>query len=269
MAGDVHIAVMNNLTISIFQAGDRHESADARLSWMDMVAERASDSGAELLICPELTLCGHRLSEPLEQTARPAQGEYAERVGEIAFLHEIAIVFGYPEAVEGGYSNSAMFIDATGKAITNHRALYPGAGTDGAAFVPGDQALVFDYQGWKLAVLIGRDLEHPEVARHAALNGAELLVVPAALGVGREGVAEKLVPVRALENGVFVAYANWAHNNGPEACLGGSCIISPTGTTEATGGREATILEATLHKDAISEARQTQPYLAERRSFGD
>jgi len=260
---------MTELTFSIFQAAARAESVDARLNWLDMAAERAAESGADVLACPELTLGGFGAPENLADVARPRDGEYAERVGEIAFLHEISIVFGYPEVADGHYYNAAMFVDAKGemRAAQRKSHLLPQDATAGVS--PGAGLALFDCCGWKIALLIGRDLEFPEVARHAALGGADLLVAPAALEASQGIVADKMVPVRALENGVYVAYANWAGGAADAPFYGGSCIIAPDGTAEAEAGKATTILMATLQKSRLGLARTRAPYLRDRRGPDD
>jgi predicted amidohydrolase len=53
-------------------------------------------------------------------------------------------------------------------------------------------------------------MEFPEIARACALQGADLIIVPTALAAEWEVVARAVVPARAFENGLFVAYANHA-----------------------------------------------------------
>ncbi len=249
---------MDILDISVFQPAARNESPDARLNWLDMAAERASGSGACLLICPELSVTGIAPGGGLRDLAQKSGGEYAERVGEIAFLHQIALVFGYPESVNGNLYNSAVFVGHDGQTLASHRkGRLPGGGGE-QGFSTSSGMTVFNYRGWKIALLIGQDIETPETARKVVLAGAELLIVPTALAAENQFVADKLVSVRAWENGVFLAFANWAGQDRLAPFLGGSRIVGPDGADEALAGRGEMILMAKLDKARIAMARKNR-----------
>jgi 5-aminopentanamidase len=259
---------MNQLNISIFQATAREENPEYRLNWLDMAAERASGEGSQLLICPELSLSGYRVADKLEKRALTVLGEYSERVSEIAQLHDIAIVYGYPERDGTKLYNTSAFITPDGKMLGHHRKNHIPPGFEKELFTPGKQLRVFEFAGWKIALLICYDIEFPEAARQAALAGAELLVVPTALTAEWGFVAEKMVPTRAWENGVYLAYANWAGQEAGKSYLGGSRIIGPDGADEAVAGAAEVILSASIDKSRIVAARDRLPYLADRRQYG-
>jgi len=258
---------MQTLAISVFQANARTESPAARLNWLDMAAERAAEGGSKLLICPELYVSCYMAGEKLAERARPMYGEYAERVGEIAMLHNIAIAYTYPESNGHLVYNSAGFVDAEGRLIGHHRKNHLPGSYEPKWLTKSAGITVFDYMGWKIAMLICYDIEFPESARQAALAGAELLIVPTALSANWGFVAEKLVPVRAFENGVFLAYANFAGKEKDLTYLGGSRIVAPDGADMAVAGNTEQILTVTLNKAQIAAARETLPYLRDRSGF--
>jgi len=258
---------MSDITISIFQANARTEPPSARLNWLDLAAERAADSGSALLVCPELYVSCYNSDVKLKDRARPWDGEYADRVGEIANLHNIAIVYTYPESFQDKLFNSAGFMGSDGQLVAHHRKNHI-PGSYEAKWFTADQAItVFDYAGWKMAMLICYDIEFPEAARQATLAGAEVLLVPTALTDRWAFVAEKMIPTRAFENGVYLAYVNFAGKEGDLSYLGGSRIIGPDGRDEAVAGKSEQILTVTLKKDRIIKARETLPYLADRKLY--
>ena len=57
-----------------------------------------------------------------------------------------------------------------------------------------------------------------------------MVLVPTALGADRDWVAEKMMPARAFENGVFFAYANGVGIQGEMTFLGKSVIAGLAGT---------------------------------------
>ena len=73
---------------------------------------------------------------------------------------------------------------------------------------------IFEIGGLKAALLICYDVEFPESVRALALAGAELVIVPTALMQPFDVVAKTIVPARAYENQLFVAYANRCGSGG-------------------------------------------------------
>jgi predicted amidohydrolase len=81
-----------------------------------------------------------------------------------------------------------------------------------------------------------------------------------------EVVAETLVPARAAENQVFVAYANRIGSEGELTYVGRSRVAGPDGAVLATAGpAEETLVLAEVDPAAIDAARAPFSYLAERR----
>lgn len=258
---------MDSLSVSIFQPVARDDPPAAKLNWLDMAANRASNAGSQLLICAELSLTGYNIGERMHERAQPVLGEYAVRVGEIAALHEIAIVYGYPESDNGALYNAAAFVTPDGRMLAHHRKNHIPPGFETDLFTAGDQLRVFNYAGWRIGILICYDIEFPEAARQAALQGAEFLIVPTALGAQWSFVADKMVPTRAWENGVFLAYANWAGSEDGITYLGGSRIIGPDGHIDAVAGGGEEVITFAIEKNRVQSAQERLPYLTDRRKY--
>lgn len=259
---------MSRITLTIYQSAAREETPEARLNWLDMAADRAASEGSRMLIVPELFLSGYLAGDLLVERARPFDGEWTERVGEIAALHGIGIAYSYPESYGSTLYNAAGFVAPSGELIGHHRKnhIAPG-GYESRHFTADSTVQVFDYEGWRCALLICYDIEFPEAARQAALQGAELLIVPTALGAEWSFVAEKMVPVRAFENGVFVAYANYAGREKDLTYLGGSRVVGPNGVEVAQAGAREALIGAEIDRDAIRAARAKIPYLKDRTEY--
>jgi predicted amidohydrolase len=98
-------------------------------------------------------------------------------------------------------------------------------------------------------------VEFPEATRALALAGADLIVVPTANMADYDFVARSLVPVRAYENQLFVAYANFT---GPEGALqygGLSVVAGPDGAPLAQAGRDEVLVFATQDEERLTAAR--------------
>jgi predicted amidohydrolase len=71
-----------------------------------------------------------------------------------------------------------------------------------------------------------------------------------------------MIPTRAYENGVYLAYANSAGTQNGMAFLGSSVIAGPDGQECVRAGDEVQIIHAKVDKKRISDARASLPYLA-------
>jgi len=112
--------------------------------------------------------------------------------------------------------------------------------------------------------LICYDPEFVETVRHVAAQGANLVLVPTALGTDWDWVAEKMMPMRAFENGVFFAYANGVGTQDDMTFLGKSFIVGPAGTELARAGNDPEILQAALDLYLVAKAQARLPYLTDR-----
>lgn len=121
-----------------------------------------------------------------------------------------------------------------------------------------------DLDGLRVGVLVCYDVEFPEAVRALALAGAQLVAVPTALMEPSAWIAETLVPARAAENQVFVAYCNRVGTERTLTYVGRSCVAGPAGEVVAAGTEEQ-LLVADVDPAAIERARTRHDYLRERR----
>lgn len=263
---------MNDLRLALLQCESLPGDVPGNLLRLDAACEEASAAGAHLLVTPEMFLTGYNIGGAAAAAfAEPAHGARVKAVAAIARRHGIAVVFGHPERNDGGkVGNSAVCVDAGGQVLGRYRKTHLFGDLDRDMFVAGagDEAL-FDFHGWKLGMLICYDVEFPENTRRLALQGADLIVVPTANMVGFDFVAQHLVPTRAYENQVFVAYANFCGQEADLAYGGLSCVAAPDGTVPARGGRLASLLLADLRSEALVEGRRRQHHLEDFRGKRD
>jgi 5-aminopentanamidase len=136
-----------------------------------------------------------------------------------------------------------------------------------AAAEPGASLAIFPEMfltGYNIGILICYDVEFPEAVRALALAGAELIAVPTALIRPFDIVARTLVPARAFENQVYVAYAGMCGSEAGLGYCGLSCIVGPDGQDLARAGTGADLLLADIDLSAISRSRKENPYFIDR-----
>ena len=259
---------MEDLHLALWQTPFASNPAEA-LQRLDAAAAQARAQGADLLVTPEMYLTGYAIgAERVAALAEPADGPLAQAVAAIAQRHGIAIVYGYPEQHPHGKPfNAAQCIDADGKRLSNYRKTHRFGSMDRAQFSAGDApSQVFKWRGWRLGLLICYDVEFPEAVRGLALQGADAVLVPTANMEPFDEVQRVLLPARALENRLFVAYANACGAEGRLVYSGLSSVCGPDGQTLAQApGRGERLLRFTLSRSALDAARTTSP-LPDRRS---
>lgn len=126
---------------------------------MDAKIRQAAKKDVDLIIFPELFLSGYNVGEAPHQNAEAQDGPFARRVAAQAKELNIAIGFGYPER--------------DGDTATRGRHDW---------FATGSNVLVFRFKDATVAVLICYECEFPEIMRHAALEGAQIVLVATAGG---------------------------------------------------------------------------------------
>ncbi|WP_327237571.1 carbon-nitrogen hydrolase family protein [Streptomyces sp. NBC_01317] len=257
---------MPSLRTALLQSSGRPGSVPDNLAVLDAAAGRAAGAGAGLLVCPEMFLTGYAIGDDVARLAEPAGGAGAQDVAAIAARHGVAVVYGYPERDGERVFNAAQVIGPDGARLANYRKTHLFGPFERAHFSPGDRPVVqAELGGLRLGLLICYDVEFPENVRAHALAGTDLLLVPTAVMHPFEFVAESVVPVRAFENQMYVAYVNRAGQEGEFEFVGLSCLAGPDGATRARAGRGEELVLGEVDPGLLSDSREANPYLLDRR----
>ncbi|MCU0762373.1 MAG: carbon-nitrogen hydrolase family protein [Hydrogenophaga sp.] len=250
-------APLDVLTLALWQCPYAASPAEA-LARLDSTAALARAQGADLLVCPEMSLTGYSIGAARVQAlAEPPDGLLAQAVGRIAQRHGLAVVFGYAESNGSERPfNAVQAVDPDGVALAHYRKTHRFGDMDRQQFSPGDRApAVFEWRGWRLGLLVCYDVEFPETVRLLALQGAEAVLVPTANMRAFDEVPHLLVPARACENRLYVAYAN-ACGEEPGLVYGGlSTLAGPEGGMLVQAGRDELLLLGRLERGALKAAQ--------------
>jgi NAD+ synthetase len=205
----------------------------------------------------------------------------------------IDVAVGFYEKFQNHIHNSCLYVTLGGKKPevrhVHRKVFLPTYGVfDEERFVDRGQEGVraFDTSwgggggGGRAAILICEDAWHSLAATVAALEGAQLLIVPSASpargsGMDEDGSRlpasvirwERIVRGIAEEHGVFVALANLVGFEGGKGFPGASALIDPMGNVLVRGPLfEEALLTADLDLEALTDARADSPLLADLRS---
>jgi NAD+ synthetase len=247
------------------------------------------DPKPDLVIFPEAATSGYFVEGGVKELAVTA-GTLARDLAAAYRGPAIDVVVGFYERFQNHIHNSALYVTLNKKKPevrhVHRKVFLPTYGVfDEERFVDRGQDGVRAFEtGWggTAAILICEDAWHSLAATVAALEGAQLLIVPSASparGTGEdddcEGVTlpasvlrwERIVRGIAEEHGVFVALANLVGFEGGKGFPGASAVIDPTGKVLARGPLfEEALLTADIDLDSLTTARSDSPLLADLQS---
>ncbi|MBA4862098.1 carbon-nitrogen hydrolase family protein [Streptomyces sp. PSKA54] len=251
---------------ALLQSSGRPGSVVENLKVLDEAAGRAGAAGAGLLVAPEMFLTGYAIGDDIARLAEPADGESADAIAEIAGRHSLAIAYGYPERSGDLVFNSAQLIAADGTRLANYRKTHLFGCFERDHFTPGDEPVVqAELNGLRVGLMICYDVEFPENVRAHALAATDLLLVPTAQMHPFQFVAGCVVPVRAFENQMYVAYVNRVGHEGEFDFVGLSTLAGPDGVARTRAGRGEELVFADADPAFLAASREANPYLKDRR----
>ncbi len=251
---------------ALLQSSGTPGSTGENLKVLDAAAGRAAAAGAGLLVTSELFLTGYAIGGAVGDLAEPADGDAADAVAEIAGRHGLAVAYGYPERDGARVFNSVQLISAGGDRLAGYRKTHLFGRFERDHFTPGDRPVVqAELDGLTVGLMVCYDVEFPENVRAHALAGTDLLLVPTAQTHPFQFVAESLVPVRAFENQLYVAYVNRVGVEGEFEFAGLSVLAGPDGVARARAGRVEQLVVADADPVFLAASREANPYLRDRR----
>ena len=282
------------VTVGLVQASASPDPA-VNLEKTLAAAQDAARQGARIICTQELFRSQYfcqREDAALFDLAEPVPGPTSERMAALAReLGVVLIVSVFEKRARGLYHNTAAVLDADGSLKGIYRKMHIPDDPlyyEKFYFTPGDLGFrAFDTRCGKLGALVCWDQWYPEGARLTALQGANVLFYPTAIGWhpaekqefgrGQHDAWRTVQRAHAIANGVYVAVANRVgHESGdiqgnaaPGPGLefwGGSFIADPFGAViaEASHDRDEVLLaEVDLAK--LEDVRRNWPFLRDRR----
>ncbi len=261
------------------------------------LVERAAAQGARIVCTQELFRSPYFCQSEDHEYFRLAEtipGPSTDAFCRVARKHKVVIVASlFERRAAGLYHNTAVVIDADGSILGRYRKMHIPDDPlfyEKFYFTPGD----LGFKAWntlhgRIGVLICWDQWYPEAARLTAMQGAEILFYPTAIGwhpsekkeygVRQHGAWETIQRAHAVANGCFVAVANRiGHEVLPKVggdgieFWGQSFIAGTSGEiiAKASSDREE-ILMASVDLGKVDTTRTHWPFLRDRRidAYGD
>jgi NAD+ synthase (glutamine-hydrolysing) len=215
----------------------------------------ARAGGADLLVCPELSLSGY---PPEDLLLRPSfLAACRSELDTLAVEAEgLAALVGFPSS-EGVLYNAAALLQEGRVAQTARKSVLPNYGVfdDKRYFEPARAATVATLKDARIGVLICEDVWQPESVAAAARAGAELVVVVNAspYDVAKQARREAMLTARAKETGCAMAYLNMVGGQDEVVYDGASLLVNGDGTVAA---RAPAFVDALLWADFDAASRR-------------
>jgi N-carbamoylputrescine amidase len=229
---------MSNVTLGLLQHACSASPAE-NLKKTLALAEKAAKKGAQIICTQELFRSEYFCQSEDHanfQLAEPIPGPSTRAFQKIAKKHGVVIVASlFEKRASGLYHNTAAVIDADGSLLGIYRKMHIPDDPlfyEKFYFTPGDTGFrAWDTAFGRIGVLVCWDQWYPEAARLTAMQGAEILFYPTAIGwhpgekeeygTNQHGAWETIQRSHAVANGCYVAAVN---RIGLERPIGGDGI---------------------------------------------
>jgi predicted amidohydrolase len=267
----------DRIRVACVQMTSRADKA-ANLETAERLVAQAAATGADVVVLPEKwnaigdAAVYHATAEPLEG------GESIVAMSGWARAHGITLVGGsIAERREGRekLSNTSVVFDAEGQIVAVYRKIHlfdvEVGGVvyrESEAEEPGDEPVVAELEDWTIGLTVCYDVRFPELYRILALEGAELVTVPAhfTTPTGKDHW-HVLLRARAIENQLYVVAAAQIGETLPgKPAYGRSLIADPWGIVVAQAPDEETVIAAELDRAHLQGIRAKLPSLANRQA---
>lgn len=224
-----------------------------------------------IVVFPELNLTGYMPRDDLFRQAEAMSGDSVKAVSKLAKETKKDVIFGAPirdEKVHGLVYNSSILASGDGRVFRYDKMYLPTFGPfeEKVFFAQGNSAVVAQGMHARIGLMVCYDMFFPELAKLEALMGAQMLVNISAAPTTSRPNFEKVMPARAVENGVFLAYANMVGVHGSLVFGGGSVLYSPRGDVMARAkDLEEDIVVQSVDLKEIEIARRFRPLVRDTR----
>ncbi len=256
------------LSVALAQVGGDVRPAK-NLATAGRLARQAAAGGAGLLVLPEMFMARPTADNPPAKVAAADGGRFWSSLAQIAVENRVFVAAGGWEGSDlpDRAFNTVFTFSPHGRVVAAYRKLHlfdALSVRESAILAPGEALPpVIDVGGIRVGFAICYDLRFPELFRHLAVQGAQLVIVSAAWyqGAMKEDHWLTLLRARAIENTCYVAGCNLV---GPAFC-GRSTLFDPFGVPVAGAGEEPALVFGRVSAMRVAAVRQKLPALEHRR----
>ncbi|MCY9589308.1 carbon-nitrogen family hydrolase [Paenibacillus chitinolyticus] len=220
----------------------------------------------DIIVLPEMWNTGYALDR-IHELADPEGRITRDMLGSFAKEHGVHIIGGSVAEKKGEeVKNTVYGFNRNGEEILEYSKIHLFQLMDEhLSLAAGSQRGSFDLDGIPAAAVICYDIRFPELTRKLALDGAQMLFVPAEWPHPRLHHWRTLLMARAIENQMIVVSCNRVGESKGTSFFGHSMVIDPWGQVLAEGGEEEEIIFAEVDLAEVASVRGKIPVFADRR----
>ena len=251
------------------------EDKDRNIQRAENMIRDAASNGSDVIVLPEMFNCPYENKYfPIYSENYP--GKTTKMLASLSKELGVYIIGGsIPEKDDNTIYNTSYIFNREGNVVGKHRKihLFDIQVENGIKFKESDtlgygqDVTVFPTEFCKIGIAICYDMRFPELIRIMALEGAEVIIVPAAFNM-TTGPAhwELLVRTRALDNQVYFIAASPARNQSASYhAYGHSSIVNPWGTIISEADEKECIIYGDIDLALVEKVRKELPLLNHRR----
>ncbi len=235
-----------------------------------MIVE-AAKQGADVIVLPEMFNTPYD-NKRFRDCSEAEGAETYQMLSRLSKKLNVHIIGGsIPESDGDQIFNTSYSFNEDGDQIGKHRKMHlfdvniPGGlrFKESKYIGAGDKITVFDTKHCRTGVAICYDVRFPELMRLMALQGAEVLIVPAAFNMTTGPVHwHQLAKMRAVDNQCFFVFVSPARDQESKyVAYGHSIVVDPWGNIVAEASDKEMILYADIDLDLVEKYRNELPLL--------
>jgi omega-amidase len=257
------------MKIAVAQISCSLGDSDANLTKVRDFCARAKETGAELIVFPEMTDTGYSMPVVQNHAASWSNG-FVPGLQETARKLSIAVVSGVSERDNTSIYNSQVFVDQEGNTTAKYRKthLYAVAPIEEQkCFAPGETFASVAHGGLRFGFSICYDLRFPEMYRKmVTAQNVSVFIISSAWPFPRVEHFRTLALARAIENQSYVIASNRVGKDDDLWFCGSSAIIDPRGVmiAAASADREE-LIQADVSEELVLSVRSRVESVAHRR----
>ena len=243
------------MRVALIQLAVKEKSNDYnREHGIELARQAAKDH--DLIVLPEVWTTGYSLGW-ITRIAESVDGPSITALKEIARENHCSILAGsIAMRHDGKIYNTSAAINKAGEVVNLYDKVHLfGMFNEEKFFAPGSNFDAFDLDGVICGSTICYDLRFPELFRHLALGGAQIIFCPAEWPAARGDIWRLLAQARAAENHLYIVAVNCAGEFKGAPFFGHSMIVDPLGKILAEAGDGEEILSLEIDMNFIDKVR--------------
>lgn len=260
---------MSEFVLTLVQMDSLFGQPESNFERAEAFVADAAGRGSDLVVLPELWHSSidldHAAAYASPLAAEAGDAGWFGRFADLARDNNVWLTGSMLESQGDQFYNTMALYSPEGKLTASYRKIHLfRLMHEDRYLAPGRTGVMHELPWGCTGLAICYDLRFPELFRRYALEGARLMILPAAWPHPRRMHWRTLLRSRAIENQCFVAACNRVGTAEDVSFFGASAVIDPWGETLIEGGETEALLTVRIDLDTVEATRKKIPIFADR-----